>query len=226
MKVLAIALARYIGIVETVELDPFGKIFYPPLVAAIAERYAFQNVPKTYAEMDEAKGIVFNDGYWEGVAIQKLSILAGGIVIETRSSTQDSEKIAKDGLEWLASEHGLNYKEGMIKREGHMSQVIFQTNTRILAHLNPALTALSEKMSSNLGSLAGTKSSFETTQILIHIDTLTRKYPSAGFTIQRRIEVPFEDGKYFSEAPIPTAVHIGILEQFEADIIAQASRKK
>jgi hypothetical protein len=43
--------------------------------------------------------------------------------------------------------------------------------------------------------------------------------PIAAFTIQRRGQTPFEENKYFSEAPLPTDIHINLLEQFEADTV-------
>ena len=52
----------------------------------------------------------------------------------------------------------------------------------------------------------------------IDYDQLTRKHPLGRFSIQRRDNTPFSENKYFSDAPLPTDVHIQLLEQFEKDL--------
>jgi hypothetical protein len=46
---------------------------------------------------------------------------------------------------------------------------------------------------------------------------LERKYGIASFSITRRAEARFSENKYFSEAPLPTDLHLKLLEQFEAE---------
>jgi len=50
-----------------------------------------------------------------------------------------------------------------------------------------------------------------------HPYSTIRKEPIAGFTIQRRVDTPFGENKYFSEAPLPTEIHLDLLQQFESD---------
>jgi len=52
----------------------------------------------------------------------------------------------------------------------------------------------------------------------IDYDQLTRKHPLGRFSIQRRDNTPFSENKYFSDAPLPTDVHLRLLEQFERDL--------
>jgi hypothetical protein len=44
------------------------------------------------------------------------------------------------------------------------------------------------------------------------------KHGRAPFSIHRRLDVPFSDDKYFSEAPLETETHLEILAQFEKDV--------
>jgi hypothetical protein len=62
---------------------------------------------------------------------------------------------------------------------------------------------------------------YELTNFTIDFDQLARKHPLGRFSIQRRDNTPFSENKYYSDAPLPTELHIKLLEQFEAD----ASRK-
>lgn len=64
--------------------------------------------------------------------------------------------------------------------------------------------------------------SFEPAAFHIQHDLLTRKYPIAGSTIQRRAETPFREDKYYSEAPLQTRMHEVLLTELEADILAGA----
>jgi hypothetical protein len=49
---------------------------------------------------------------------------------------------------------------------------------------------------------------------------MEQKVPIAPLTIQRRITSPFEQNKFYTEAPLPTDTHIALIEQLEADILA------
>jgi hypothetical protein len=49
---------------------------------------------------------------------------------------------------------------------------------------------------------------------------MARKNGIASLIIEHRVNTPFEENKYFSEAPLPTKLHIKFLEEFEADVLA------
>jgi hypothetical protein len=63
---------------------------------------------------------------------------------------------------------------------------------------------------------------FVPTGITLGHDPTARKYGIASFSIQRRAEARFSDNKYFSEAPLPTDIHLKLLTEFEADISRKA----
>jgi hypothetical protein len=59
---------------------------------------------------------------------------------------------------------------------------------------------------------------YQLTFISVDHDPLTRKHPIGRFSIQRRDNVPFSEDKYFSDAPLPTDIHLKLLERLEADL--------
>ena len=48
---------------------------------------------------------------------------------------------------------------------------------------------------------------------------MIRKNGIASFFIQHRVNTRFEQNRFFSEAPLPTHLHIQYLEEFEADVL-------
>lgn len=86
--------------------------------------------------------------------------------------------------------------------------------------LNPALQVACDALSRGVAEYTGEDLKFEITAVAANFDELTRKYPLGRFSIQRRENAAFSENKYFSEAPLQTAQHISLLEQFEAALIA------
>jgi len=62
MQLSAVTLASYVGFVETVDLNPRGKAFFPEILPALVQKCHFHKFPKEYGEMDEQKGIDFLEG--------------------------------------------------------------------------------------------------------------------------------------------------------------------
>src|SRR2546426_5674351 len=104
MKVEAVLTARLLGFVELAALNPEGRIFFPNIIARLVERFSFQKYPTTPDQFDEAKGIEFHDGQWDGINVPKLVIYNNGFLVDTQSSTDDSERILIASLEWAKKE--------------------------------------------------------------------------------------------------------------------------
>src|ERR1700682_3139920 len=217
MELASILLAQALAWIEPTELNPTNKIFYPDLVKALVSRYNFQRFPQKVEDFDEAKGVTFGTGKLGHSVIEQLVIYTYGILLDTRSSTQESKRLLEDAFQWGAKELGLTYKPSMVKRWQYSSQVIFRSNAA-LTDASPATQRLAKSMAENVGQILGENLKYELVSFLVDYDQLTRKHPLGRFSIQRRDNTPFSENKYFSDAPLPTDVHLKLLEQFEADL--------
>jgi len=80
---------------------------------------------------------------------------------------------------------------------------------------------LAESVTKSVTGATGENLKYELASFSISYDLLTRKHALGSFSIQRRDNTPFSENKYFSDAPLPTDLHIKLLEQFEADLVAK-----
>jgi hypothetical protein len=219
MDDVTILQARFIAFFEIVDLDPRGQLHYPDLFAALVERYNFQKFPQKYEEFNLEKGpIILEEGKWEGGHIIKVEIYSGGIVVDTRSSTDDSEKLLHDCLTWASTKFGIQYHEKMMKRKAYVSHLIFHSAAPIFFALSNPLSRLAENVTRAFEKAYGEKIDYQPSSFAIHLDQTTRQLSPAAFTVMRRAGIPFTENKYYSEAPLPTSVHQELLRGFEADL--------
>jgi len=217
VQLSAIILARVLGYIETFDLSPRGKVFLPEIVPQIVERYKFQTFPQTAEQLDESKGIEFHEGKSGDKVIHKFVIWNTLLVVETRSNTTDSKQILEEMLLWGAEKLGLNYRPGMIERFAYVSDLSFYSEVPLLS-ISPELTRLAQKTSRAISDIWQESIKYEPMHLVVGHDPLSRKYGIAPFSISRRAEARFSENKYFSEAPLPTDMHLAMLEEFEAEL--------
>jgi hypothetical protein len=218
MEITAVMLARAVAFVEVQELNPKGQAYYPDIVAALVKRFNFRVYPTKPEDFDEAKGVQFADGKFAEGTIDKLQIFTHGLIVDTRVSTDASEKLLRDTLVWAKSELGLHFEDRMIKRKGFGSQLTFESEMD-LSQLNPVIRRVSKSISSKLSGTLGQPATYEPTGILFNLDQSMSKLMPGIFSIERRVEIPFSEKKYFSNAPLATQDHIDLLVDFETTLL-------
>jgi len=201
--------------IELADLNPKGKVFLPDLIKGIADRYKFQRLPKF--EEREKEGLIFEEGKIGNKVIKKLTLFDALIVLETASNTSDSTQLIEELLLWGAAKFDLNYQPQSIKSFGYVNAVTFYSDTPIL-EANPALRKIADVTGEAVSEMRKEQLRYQTINITIGHDPMARKNPIASFIITRRAEAKFSENKYYSEAPLPTDMHIALLEEYEADM--------
>jgi hypothetical protein len=215
LRLSAVVLARALAYIELADLNPKGKVFLPDLIKEISSRYKFQTLPKF--EEREKEGLVFGEGKVGHKAIKKLVLFDTLIVLETMSNTSDSKEIIEELLLWGAAKFELNYEPNSIRRFGYVSAVTFYSDAPILVP-SPALERLAVATGQGVSDSWKEPIHYEGLNITIGHDPLLRKNLIASFILTRRAETKFSENKYYSEAPLPTDMHISLLEEYEAAI--------
>jgi hypothetical protein len=219
MQLSAVTLARLFAFIEPADLNPRGRTHYPDLAAALVGRYGFLKYPQKSEDFDESKGISFNGGKFGEIGNINVQIWSYGILVDTSSSTDDSEKVLEDALSWGAKAMGLAYKPGLIKRKAFVSQLTFHSDIN-LESLHPALSNLSKRLTGRVPLHFGQSVVYMPTAFSVGYDPTSIKAGPSAFTIERRNEIPFSENKYFSTAPLTTSEHLTFLNEFETDVLS------
>lgn len=221
MKISAILLSRVLAFIDTAELRPTGGLHAPEFVEEVAKQFQFQKFPQTLEEFNVQKGMEFLTGRVGKRAIGKLVIWPNVLVIEGRSNTTECKEMLNEILHWAVMKFDLNFSSEMITRYAFVSDLSFTSEASLLT-FDPLLAKIADRVSASLSELWHEPLHYELFDFKIGHDPLSRKWGVAPFQIARLAEHKFTENKYFSEAPLPTDLHIELLEQYEKGIIERS----
>ena len=210
MKVVSVALARSIWLLEIADLNPKGR-YMVPVYSALLTKYKFMKFPKL-AEVNWQQGLKLEDGEFqlpEGDKIAvNLTIFSDGLVADTRSSTTGSDAFIEDTLNYLTNEFNYSSYHQILRRKAYSSELSLHID-QSLNTLNPSLSQLASGLSSQVAS--GQSSDFELGISLVSDPGPTKTFPLT-FKLERDVRFPFSENRYYSLAPLETHAHIKFLE--------------
>ena len=213
MEVMYVRTARSIWLLDTRDLNPRG-ISLQPIVAAVRDRYQFQKFPKTAEELttNSPQGVTFAEGSFalpEGhYDIIRAALYADGFVVDTAVSTAVSDAFLEDLLGFVSTEFGLRYDPAMITKKNYASELIVKIDDPFRGFLEKFAVILNR-----LGRSRGVP--FRVTGVTLGADPQLGPSKPADFRVEREINKPFEQNRYYCLAPLQTDEHIALLEQFE-----------
>lgn len=215
MELLNVVAARSTWLFDINDLNPKGKSLFPELIEWLKDNYSFTVAPASPADLDkDVKGPIFKGGSFqvrdEIFVNVELSVFDDGLVANTYSSTRDTETFLEDVLTTAAKEFSLNYKPSMLRKKVPLSEV----NIRLdhpMSRLNPGLAEFARKISE----LSPQKSDFELGGVSFWTDTSETALKLAAFSIERRVNAPFSENRFYSKASLHTDDHLGMIGEFE-----------
>lgn len=214
MKLLAISLARLTAFTDIYEWSPQNAIPFHEFSQAFVERYKFLKSPQTLEEFDLQKGVAFQAGEFGPIGILSVTFFPKGIVIDTRSSTEDAENFLSDAGEWAEQFFGIEHSPNRMSRKTFLSELSFYSEVPFDL-INPKLRKLAARAGEVASSYAREPETFELASISFVTEPPTR-LGILSLRIERLGGNPFWEKKYFSSAPLPTAEHLALLTEFES----------
>lgn len=215
MKLLGVRLARSIWLIPPYFLNPKG-VYIRPALEALKTRYSFRKSPfDTPGTPPPAEGAKYEDGAFSGkngqVIINSLTIHGDGFVVDTRSSTDDGDAFLEDALTWISKDYGLPSPADLPIKKIYSSElnVILEKPAKFF---DPKLASYFEEVSTKIVDDKTGKLDFLSLQISSDQTVSPRQ---ATFRIDREINIPFDQNRYYSFASTKTDIHIKLLEKLE-----------
>ncbi len=215
MKLLAVRLARAIWIIPPYFINPMGK-FMCPAIEAMKIRYSFLKTPLDGPlHPPPTEGTKFETGAFNGkngvVQIISLTFHNDGLVVDTRSSTEDANAFLEDVINWGSQEYGLPSLADLPIRKVYTSELNVAFS-RTPAIFNPKLAPFLDAVSAAIAD----QNTGAADMLSIQLSTdPTRTNRQAFFRIDREVSVPFEENRYYSFAQTTTDIHRQLLENLE-----------
>jgi hypothetical protein len=217
VELLSVASAKSIWLMNLAELNPKGLRLFPNLSDALTDLYDFEeqadDAPTLPGNASQS-GIKFKNGQFEterGFVRVGLEVYDDGLVAETSVSTEVSDKFITHALDWASTAFSLRYNPSLLMNRIYWSEVVVKFGSPISKGLI-SLNAFAEILSQN------TKGNPEYSPSGI---TFTTSGSANTFTIERRANTPIEANVFYSKAPMDTAMHLGLLAEFEKLLVQE-----
>jgi hypothetical protein len=220
MQLLKVITARSIWLLPVADINPQGKAVSADLIEWMKKTYHFQKYPSSVFDLDsETKALTFlggkfksgheEDGKERYIAVG-LSVYTDGLVANTESSTNDSDKFLHEVIDSVVKEFGLVHPG--IRKKLYFSEMDVRLD-RPLSLINPKL----EKFAATISSLRGdaNKVAFEFSGVTFFPEP-TAQTAISGFALERKLNTEWSENRYYTRAPLQTHAHLNLLEDFES----------
>lgn len=215
MKILFVGLARSIWLFDISMFNPKGLSFQPAL-AEIGKRYQFAKVPASIVDFDERKGLPFKAGTFinsKGTPVMvSFTIYGDGFVAETFSSTDDATEFLVDVTSWLSASFGFVVPTKI--KKAWVSQIDFESDAPLI-NLNPKLEKIIVFLQSRVKRPDGKSENFGVGGLHFWTEDFNKPGAPTAVKFERKLDAPFSDNHYFSQAPLPTNDHKDLLAEME-----------
>jgi hypothetical protein len=198
-------------------------VYIPDVIEALKERYGFVVVPQTPEQVLNRESLTFAHGKFvheqRTILIASLKIFAQAFLVETGNSTEDSDLVIDDLLKWLPTS-GLS----VTLRELGAAR-IYMSHLEValsvpLEHWFPMTAKIGEMIADSFRRQGRSEEvpPFRVYSLGMNVDPLSVPH-FCDFRIERRLNVPYAENKYFAQAPLTTAEHITILRALEEAVL-------
>jgi len=219
MEVTQVLLARVVQAVK-----PLGAAVYLPEIASkLKTKYEFVTAPKEreleeLVSSDATKGAEFRHGRLiaggRAVIVQELTVFNDGVIVDTTTSTDDSDLFLTGLLEW--AREVLDVKT--VGPRIYVSSLEIRMDVTLEKYV-PTFGPIGDKIGALLNGYGIEAPRYEVSEVTLSFDQFGRLAPQPGtFNLERRANVPYDKDIWFTQAPLKTADHIELLSDLEKQL--------
>ena len=193
-----------------------GNIYGVALLRAFEERYGFLQGPRTVADFDSTKGIVFLHGFFrDNIVIDRFQIFNDGVVCETKAPVEQADSFIEDALKWAAEE--VKLEVGVEKGRIYNSHIVVHSSVQIEKKFQ-LFSEFGSRIAKAIASYGGRNlTDFKLAGLRFFYDGSSLPTPKpTPFSFERRDGQPHDSGLYYSMAPLRSEDHLTLLKELES----------
>lgn len=193
-----------------------GAVYGVTLARAFEDRYGFVQGPRTVEQFDMSKGVAFLHGQFERRAlIDKCTLFTDGMIVETRTGTEEADKFIDDAIEWVVKTMSDPPPEFTDLGRAYVSKLEISMD----ASIGKAVDRFNEfgrDISATITQYGNPTPPLEFASLALNCDITKIVGRAPGpFLFERRAEKSYEENVYFSSASLKTLDHLVYLERME-----------
>jgi hypothetical protein len=218
MKLLSVSLARSVWLIPYLDLNPIGKSFNP-MIIWVGESYKFRTIPSFTEKPNLEKGLKFEHGEFKTKSDElievALTVYADGVMAESRSSTKDTDEFLEDISNGLSNTFGLPDTNEVIRKKAYFSQLYVRTE-KSFNTISSKLEKISTFISQNI---KGYEDAEYQMGGFYFWPEQNKSINPPLFTLERALNTPFSENRYFSTSGLETDKHLEALEKIESILL-------
>lgn len=192
-----------------------ANIFAPDFVQGVKERYRFWVAPSGPQEFDVERGVGFSTGSFQETTITDLKFYANGILVEADATTELLDGLIDDLAKWITEKFDCEYEESSPVAKGFTSSLEIKANPNLTDKIS-GLEGVAERLTIMVAGYGITLPQYELSGITLQTDAAVAKPLSPGrFVFERRNNRAFDEGVFYTQAPVSTKEHIELLGMLE-----------
>ena len=225
MRLINTEIGRVVRLIPMEEIRPLGWVHPPSAFKMLAERYSFGYSPAMRGTWEEAQkdGLKFQLGKQvhgnRTINVTDLTLYTDGIVVSA-ASTDDAELFLDDLMAWAKEVFGFKDIDRTNTKTLYLSNLIVELESSTDSLLKK-FTLLSESLGKLLLTTYGLDAVVQVCGLGLHFDrtiTIPAWQTLTQFSLDRRINQPYSQNRFFSAAPLRTKDHLAFLETIEATL--------
>jgi hypothetical protein len=221
MKVITTEQGQVLDLVPVEELRPPGGVYLPDFIQSITARYGFISGPTNPLEA-ASSGAKFQHGRFivddTPAVIKELAVYNDGIIVDA-FNTRVADLMLDDFFSWTTEIFKL--RERRTQNPRTYTSVVVVEFERAAERALGKFTQVSELLSKSLSSAYGWNYEYNLQRIAFAVDPKTiPPLRNTQFFMERRLQAPYAENRWFSGAPMQTEEHLRLLEAIERQVLA------
>jgi hypothetical protein len=216
MQIISYEGGRILDLVPLEEIRPLQGVILPDFFSAIHARYEFSSKPIDLVEAAKS-GAKFELGKFvlEGnpLVVKELAIYNDGLICETYD-TLTAELVLNDFIAWATTTFKLRERQSRMHRT-YTSAFICKFDKEIESGLGK-LDQIRKLLSKALNTAYGWEYDYNLNRLSFMVDPMAIPHlRNTNLVMERRLQFPYSENRYYCVAPLSTEAHIRLLEAIE-----------